>query len=101
MLSMHGSFNGVFLKKIVTLETACVIAGIQRNTFRVRGNPIPELEAQLKLNIPALLILSNQQIEGTLVHYTADLPGGFYEVTIESSHHTPRIKSRSEGVMIT
>ena len=81
---MHGTFNGLPLKRIIALKTTGMTSGVRRTTFRLLSKPIPELEARLRLNAPALLILSSQEIEGTLVHYTADLGAGFYEVTIEA-----------------
>jgi hypothetical protein len=83
---MHGNFNGVRLKRIVTVKTTGMTTGVTRNTLRVLPEPMPmpELEKVLRLNGPGLLILSNKESEGTIVHYTADLHGGFYQVTIES-----------------
>jgi len=46
---------------------------------------MPELQKRLRLNATGSLILSWQEIEGTLVHYSADLHGGSYEITIEST----------------
>ena len=79
---MHGTFNGLPLKKIIALKTIVPTAGVTRTTFRVLSGPMPELDKRLRLNEPALLILSSQEIEGTLIDYSAD--GGAYEVTIES-----------------
>jgi len=81
---MDGTFNGLPLKRIIALKTTAMTSGNTLNTFRVLGKPNPELEERLRLNAPALLILSAHEIQGTLVQYTADLHGGFYEVTIES-----------------
>jgi len=72
----HGTFNGVRLEKIVTLKTTAPTSEVTRATFRVLSGPMPELEERLRLNAPALLIPSSHEIEGTLVHYSADLHGG-------------------------
>ena len=45
-------------------------AGVTRTTFRVLSGPMSELEKQLRLNLPALLIRSAQEIKGTLFHYS-------------------------------
>ncbi|HYR92243.1 MAG TPA: hypothetical protein VE422_49820 [Terriglobia bacterium] len=79
---MNGSFNGIQLRLIVarTIEPA---PGLERMTIRILSEPAPQLEAMLHLNAPALLILANQEIQGRIVHYSADAHTG-YEVTIEA-----------------
>jgi len=79
---MNGTFNGLALRKITSVKTTAGPPGLVRKTFRVIAGPLPELEQRLKLNAPALLILSDQEIEGTIVHYAADVHHG-YEITIE------------------
>jgi len=78
---MHGTFNGVRLKQIISRKILTTEAGATLTSFRVGGH-VPQLEEILRLDIPALLILSNEQIEGRIVHFDADLHRG-YEITIE------------------
>ena len=78
---MHGSLNGVQLKRI----TALVMnrdGDWGRTTVGIIEFP-KDLERVLRLNAPACLILSDQQIEGTIVQYSANGTFG-YEITIES-----------------
>lgn len=47
------------------------------------SKPIPELEQVLRLQAPARLVTSSQEIEGKIVKYSANVATG-YEITIES-----------------
>jgi hypothetical protein len=79
---MHGTFNRVRLKRITSLKYTEPAPGITHTSFRVMEGPLRELESVLHLNAPALLILSDKRIEGTIVHFIADRHHG-YEITIE------------------
>ena len=79
---VNGTFNGLPLEQITAIRTTTEASGFRRNTFRVLGRQ-PKLEQILQLGVPALLILSNQEIEGKVVQYRADVHVG-YEITIES-----------------
>jgi hypothetical protein len=78
---MNGSFNGILLRKITSREITQSGRGTTLYTFRT-SDRIPEFEAMLRLDAPALLILSNESVEGRIANYSADLQAGF-EVTIE------------------
>jgi hypothetical protein len=80
---MPSTFNGVPLPKITSIKTTTSPLGYTRNSFRVLSGPLPELEQHLKLNSPAILIIPEGEIEGTIVQYRADLHFG-YEIMIES-----------------
>jgi len=69
-------------RKISSIKTVKVTPSITRRTLRVLDGPLPELEQRLRLNAPALLILSSEEIEGRIVEFTANVHSG-YEITIE------------------
>jgi len=79
---MNGTFNGVRLRRITSRNITKDATGVTLTSVRVIEAP-PELEAQLRLNTPAVLILSDEIIEGRIVHFSASLRYG-YEITIES-----------------
>jgi len=63
---MHGTFNGVRLRRITSVATES--AGDKRlTTFRALEYRLPELEAQLHLDAHALVILSDKTIEGRVI----------------------------------
>jgi hypothetical protein len=70
--------NGVRLRRITSIATERTSA-----TFRVLEYPLPDLEAQLRLNAAALIILSDKTVEGRVVRYDSDRRN-WYEFTVES-----------------
>ena len=80
---MHGTFNGLPIRNISSMKIETDPSGIKRTSFRVLDASLPKLEQILHLRAPALLILSSGEVEGRIVHYTADVHFG-YEITIES-----------------
>jgi len=79
---MNGTFNGIRLRKITSRKITTTDRGTTLYSFRASGI-LPELEAVLRLQAPGLLILSNETVEGTIVHYSANVQAG-YEVMMES-----------------
>lgn len=83
---MHGTFNGVRLSTITSRKLVTTPQETKLYGFRVTGM-IPRatseaLEATLRLHGPALLIFSDEIVEGRIVAFGADTVYG-YEVTIE------------------
>ena len=64
---MHGTFNGVQLKRITALKIIEDAPGFTRTTFCVLGGPNRQLEERLHLGGEATLILSNGDIDGRIV----------------------------------
>ncbi|HYR87947.1 MAG TPA: hypothetical protein VE422_27960 [Terriglobia bacterium] len=79
---MNGTFNGLSLNNISSLRTTKEPSGFIRTSFRVPNQSLPKLEQILQLKAQALLILSDQIIDGRIVRYSADVHSG-YEITIE------------------
>ena len=78
---MHGTFNSVRLRRITSIATVRDKDGRSVTTFRVLGFRPPDLETQLQPNTPALLILSDSEIEGRIFRYRHDEHG--YEIRLE------------------
>jgi len=73
---MHGTFNGIRLRTISSRSITTTPSGTTVVGFRLTGK-IPKvtsdaLDATLKLNAPALLILSDEILEGKIVRFSAD-----------------------------
>jgi hypothetical protein len=77
---MHGTFNGVRLRRITSIATES-IGNRTLTTFRVLEFPLPDLEAQLRLNATALVILSDKTIEGPVARYDSDRRRRGFRVT--------------------
>jgi hypothetical protein len=86
---MHGTFNGLPLRKIIAITTSEDAPGFVRTTFRILDGANRKLEELLHLGDRATLILSNGDIDGRIVRFEGDLHRG-YEIAIESR------KSRDE-----
>jgi len=80
---MNGSFNGIRLRKIASRKTYTTAHGTILESFRV-AEIVRDLETALRLGDPAVLILGNATIEGTIVAFSASTQDG-YEITIEST----------------
>jgi hypothetical protein len=56
---MHGTFNGVCLRRIISVATE-LVDDRTLTTFRVLEFSRPDLEAQLCVDAPALMILADK-----------------------------------------
>jgi hypothetical protein len=56
---MHGTFNGVCLRRIISVATE-LVDDRTPTTFRVLEFSRPDLEAQLCVDAPALMILADK-----------------------------------------
>jgi hypothetical protein len=79
---MDGTFNGVQLRGITSRKTSILPCGGMILTFRVAGKVPASLDDALRLHGPALLILTDEILEGRIVHFTADVLYG-YQITLE------------------
>lgn len=82
--NMHGTFNGLPLKRIIAVKTSEDAPGFTRTTFRVLGGANRKLEERLHLGDKATLILSSSENDGRIVWFEGDVHGGC-EITIESN----------------
>jgi hypothetical protein len=75
IVNMNGTFNGVRLRRIISHT----IYG-QQYSFRCEFSP--KFNDVLKMNSDALLILSNEIVEGRIAGFRVDEDGA--EITIET-----------------
>jgi hypothetical protein len=78
---VSGTFNGVRLRRITSITTEAV-NGSKRTTIQVLDFPHRELEAKLQSQVSAILILSDREIEGRIVSYSANRHG--YEIVMKA-----------------
>jgi len=78
---MHGTFNGVHLNSITSITTEHA-GSSTLTTIRGIEPSIADL-GKLELHSPARLILSDAQVEGTVIAFAADHHS--YRITIESN----------------
>jgi hypothetical protein len=81
---MHGTFNGLPIRRIIAITTTEAAPGFTRTTFRILGGVNRKLEERLHLDDEATLILANRTIDGRIVAFEGDVHSG-YEITIEST----------------
>jgi hypothetical protein len=79
---MDGTLNGIPLNGIAWMATEHHSCGFVRYTFRIPEKYHAALECSLSLGGAASLILSLQEIDGTVVYYSADC--GCCHITIQT-----------------
>ena len=75
---MHATFNGIHIRYVIYHKTHGT-----RETFHFVDHN-QQIEDAMRIGAPALVFLSNDPIEGIIVHYSGDQENG-YEVTIETA----------------
>jgi hypothetical protein len=80
---VNGTFNSLPLENVIAVKITGMTSGTTRNTLRVLGKPLPELEPHFALKSLASVKVSIHEIRGRIVRYIRETDGA-YEVTIKS-----------------